>query len=173
LDTVDAILARRSVRAYEPMPVADEDLARILEAVRQAPSARNYQPVHFILVRDPELKRRLASACNEQHWMAQADIIVAALAWPDVSPKWHVVDTAIALHTLVLVATSLGYGTCWVGSFVEREVKALLGIPDDARVVALTPLGRRAERPDARERKPLSALFSQDRFGEPIALTDN
>ncbi|HEY5472062.1 MAG TPA: nitroreductase family protein, partial [Candidatus Limnocylindrales bacterium] len=61
-ETISTILARRSVRAYEPTPISDDDLRAILEATRQAPSAANRQPVHFVIVRDPEQKRKVAAA---------------------------------------------------------------------------------------------------------------
>lgn len=164
-DTLSTIMARRSVRAYEPMPIPDEDLRAILEAARQAPSASNRQPLHFVVVRDPEQKRRIAAAAAQQHWMAQADVIVVAAGFPAQSAKWYRVDVAIALQNLVLAAASLGYGTCWIGAFSEPAIKAIVGLPEEAEVVALTPVGRPAERPPARPRKPVEQLFSWDRYG--------
>jgi len=169
-ETISTILARRSVRAYEPTPISDDDLRAILEATRQAPSAANRQPVHFVIVRDPEQKRKVAAAAQQQHWLAQADIIVVAVGFPEQSGKWYTVDSAIALQTLVISAASLGYGTCWIGAFNEGSVKEVVALPEGARVVALTPLGRPAERPAARSRKSPEALFSWNRFGEKPAI---
>ena len=165
-DAMSTILARRSVRVYDPTPIPDEDLQTILEAARQAPSAANRQPVHFVLVRDPQLKRDVAAAAAQQHWLANADTIVVGVGFPAQSAKWYAVDLAIAFQNLILAATALGYGTCWIGAFGEDAIKDLVGLPAEARVVALTPIGRPAERPAGRPRKSPEQLFSWDRYGE-------
>ena len=170
LDTVAAIASRRSIRVYEPKPIPSEDLKTILEAARLAPSAANRQPWHLVVVRDPQRKRLLASACSEQRFIAEADVVIAGVAFPAQSQRWYNIDVAIAMENLVLAAASLGYGTCWIGAFREAAVKELLGIPEDGRVIALTPLGIPAEHPAARERKPDAQLFSLDRYGQRLDL---
>lgn len=170
LDGVSTILTRRSVRVYEPARVSDDDLRVMLECVRQAPSAANLQPLHFVVVRDPRQKRRVAEACRQQFWMADADVIVVGVGFPAQSSKWHVVDAAIALENLVLAATALGYGTCWVGAFTEERVKEVVALPEEARVIALIPVGLPAERPSPRSRKGPEALFSLDTYGTTLDL---
>jgi nitroreductase len=167
--TIQTLLNRRSVRRYTADAIPEADLRAILEATRQAPSAANRQPLHFVVVRDPEQKRRVAQACNAQSWMAQADCIVAGISLPALSAKWHVVDASIALQNLVIAAAGLGYGTCWIGAFAEGAVKDVLGLPEESHVVALTPLGVPAETPASRTRKPFAELFSLDRFGQKLA----
>ena len=169
MDTLDAIMQRRSVRKYSPSPIPEQDLKKILEAGRQAPSAANRQPWHFIVVRDEAQKKRLAEACSGQSWMADAGAIIAGLGKPQVSDKWHPVDVAIAMQNMILAATALGYGTCWVGAFDEAQVKAVLGLPDDLRVVALTPVGKPLDKPDRRPRMPMDEFVSLDRSGGKLA----
>lgn len=168
LGTYEAVISRRSVRKYRREPVKDEDLKMILEAARQAPSGKNAQPWHFVVVRDPERKREVARACAEQMWMADADVIVCGVGFARRSPKWHVVDTTIALQNMILVATSLGYGTCWIGAYYPDEVKKALALPDDATVVCLTPVGVPDESPRARGRRAPSEIFSLDVYGRPM-----
>ena len=168
LDTIQTILSRRSVRRYKADEIPREDLRMILEAGRQAPSAGNRQPWHFVVVKEPRLKQQVAAACNGQHWMAEADVILAGVGLPAVSRQFFVIDTAIALQNVVLAAHSLGYGTCWIGSFDEPKVRELLGIPDAARVIGLTPVGVPAVEPEARPRKEPSEIFSLDHYGEPL-----
>lgn len=170
LDTLKTIAERRSIRSFRPDPIPAEHLRQILEAARQAPSAGNRQPWKFILVDDPALKARVAQACSEQDWMAEAAYIVAAVGLPPVQSRWYAVDTAIALDHLVLAAAALGYGTCWIGAFNEAEVKRLLKIPAEASVINLTPLGLPAETPGASRRKPIQELFSRNEFGAPLKL---
>ncbi len=168
LDTIQTILSRRSVRRYKADEIPTEDLRMILEAGRQAPSAGNRQPWHFVVVKEPRLKQQVAAACNGQHWMAEADVILAGVGLPAVSRQFFVIDTAIAFQNVVLAAHSLGYGTCWIGSFDESKVRQLLGIPDAARVIGLTPVGVPAVEPEARPRKEPSEIFSLDHYGEPL-----
>lgn len=169
MDTLEAIATRRSIRLYAKEEIPDEDLRKILEAARQAPSARNRQPWHLVVVRDGATKAKLAALCWGQIWLARADAILVAVALPKVSERWCIVDTTIALQNAVLAATSLGYGTCWIGAFHEESIKSLLGIPEENRIVAITPVGVPAEAPKARSRKPLADLISLDRFGQPFA----
>jgi nitroreductase len=173
MDTLHTILERRSVRQYSPQPIPPADLRHILEAGRQAPSAGNRQPWHFIVVSDPEQKRRVAEACNRQTWMAGAAHIIVAVGLPEVSDKWHRVDVAIALQNMVLAARSLGYGTCWIGALDPERVGAVCGIPAEAVVVACTPLGVPAAWPAARERKSLGEVFSGERYGQELHLPES
>lgn len=169
-DTITTIMERRSIRKYEPKPVPDEDLRKILEAGRQAPSAANRQPWHFIVVRDEKQKQAVAEACSGQSWMADAGVIIAGIGKPKVNEKWYPVDVAIAMQNMILAATALGYGTCWIGAFNEQEVARVLGVPEDCKVVALTPVGVPADRPEARPRQPLSEFASLDRWGNKLEL---
>ncbi len=164
MDTLQTILSRRSVRKYKPEPVPAEDLERILEAGRQAPSAGNRQPWHFIVVTDRDQRRAVAEACNGQMWMADAGAIICACGVPALSERWYRVDPAIAVQNMVLAAWALGYGTCWIGAFSEEAVRRVLGIPPDLSVLALTPVGVPDESPDARPRQDTADVFSRERY---------
>ena len=166
MDVITAITERRSVRKYEAKPIPDKDLRTILEAGRLAPSAANRQPWHFVVIRDPDQKRGLLEACSGQTWMADAAVIIAGVGKPSVSEKWYPVDVAIAMQNMILAATALGYGTCWIGAFDEDRVKSVLAIPDDLHVVALTPVGVPADRPEPRPRQDMSEFVSLDKYGQ-------
>ena len=168
MDTIDAIMARRSVRRYRAEPLPDGDLHTILEAGRQAPSAGNRQSWHFVVVRAPAGKQALAQACNGQMWLADAGALVVGVGKPAVNEKWHRVDVAIALENMVIAATALGYGTCWIGAFDPAQVKSLLGIPVDMEVLAVTPIGTPADRPEARPRMPLAEFASAEQYGQEM-----
>ena len=170
MDTLQTIFERRSVRRYSSDPIPAADLQQILEAGRQAPSASNRQSWHFVVVGDPEQRRRVAQACGNQMWMADAAYIIVAAGLPDVSGKWHRVNVAIAMENMVLAARSLGYGTCWIGAFNPDEVKAVCGLPDNMEVVVCSPLGVPDVSPDARDRKPWDEVFSADRYGQSLKL---
>ena len=166
MDTIEAIRFRRSIRRYKTDPIPEEHLEIILGAGRAAPSARNRQPWHFVVVTDGGTRAKLAGACMGQLWLARAPVMIVAVGLPEVSRAWYPVDVSIALQNMVLAATSLGYGTCWVGAFHEGAVKAILGIPREAKVIAVCPLGVPAERPRPRKRNAPEQVFSLDRYGQ-------
>ena len=164
MQTLETIFARRSIRAYQGTPIPAQDLQQILEAGRQAPSAANRQPWHFVVVTEPAQRKALADACNGQMWMADAGCIVVALGSPQISPKWYKVDVAIALEHIVLAAHSLGYGTCWIGAFDPAVAREVLGIPDNVTLIAFTPLGYTTVQATAKRRKPLAELVSYEHW---------
>jgi len=165
LDVFEAIKVRRSIRRYKKgAEIPEEHLQRILEAARLAPSAANRQPWRFIVVKDPEVKRRLAEACRGQMFIADASVVVVALGDPSVS-RWYLQDPMIAVEHMVLEATELGYGTCWIGAFDEEAVKRVLDIPAGLKVVCALPIGVPDESPTARSRKPLDEIFYLDKYG--------
>ncbi|MEO0071634.1 MAG: nitroreductase family protein [candidate division WOR-3 bacterium] len=171
MDFYEVIRRRLSIRAYKPEPIPDEVINRILEAGRLAPSAKNYQPWKFIVIRDPKVKEALVPACRNQTFIGQAPVVICACAildqaWKGMGGYWSAaeVDVTIALEHIILAATAEGLGTCWIGAFKEEEVKKVLNIPEGVKPVALTPLGYPAQEPAPRPRKPFSEIVSYDRF---------
>jgi nitroreductase len=168
---LEVIKERRSIRKYKEDPIPEEVLMRVLEAARLAPSGKNLQPWKFIIVRDRALREELARASSGQFFIAQAPIIIVGCGFPDrcyasmgrYMKSWPV-DVTIALEHLILQAQEEGLGTCWIGSFEEEEVKSILKIPEEVKVLALTPLGYPAEIPSFRGRKSLKEIVSYDRY---------
>jgi nitroreductase len=164
LSLADVILSRRSVRSYEQRKVPDEVLGKILEAGRQAPSADNMQPWHFIVVTDSGIKEKLSND-SEQFTKESAFTVVGCRYIGDsYSRKWSVVDTTIALQNMVIAAWSFGIGSCWIGSFNEEEVNKLLSIPDAWKVIALISFGYPAEKPGTKLKKPLTEIVGFNKF---------
>ncbi len=171
MSILEAIQKRQSIRKYLEDPIPEQALLRVLEAARLAPSGKNLQPWKFIVVKDKALREELARASAGQFFMARAPLIIVACGFPDncyarmgrYMKSWPV-DVAIALEHLILQAQEEGLGTCWIGSFEEQEVKSILKIPEEVKVLALTPLGFPAERPASRGRKSLDEIVSYDRY---------
>jgi len=167
MEFMDVIRKRRSIRRFKPDPVPEEELKYILEAARLAPSWANTQCWHFIVVTDPEIKSQIGEVGFR--WSARGPAMIVACADPAQSgikedQHHYLVDVGIALEHLMLAATERGLGTCWIVAFDEARVKELLDIPDNIRIVALTPLGYPAEEPSARSRKGLEQIFSYNRY---------
>ena len=146
MNVMEAIRKRKSVRKYLNKKVEEGELFTVLEAGRLAPSASNRQEWRFIIVRDQVSKKKLAEAANNQSFIAEASIVIAACAETDehvmsCGQACYPIDVAIALDHITLAAVELGLGTCWIGAFDEKKVKQILEIPSEVRVVALMPLG--------------------------------
>ena len=168
MDVFEAIETRRSIRKYEKRPVEQGKLLKILEAGRLSPSAKNLQPLAFVAVTDPGLLGKLDSATN-QRWEAPAMLVGCAMpgnAWVrDDGEEYWKVDAAIAMQSMCLAAWEEGIGTCWICAFREGQVKEILGIPSDVRVVALMALGYpRDKKGPVEKRKPLDEIVHYDRW---------
>jgi len=166
MEVFDAIRTRRSIRKYKSEPIPEEKLRTILEAARLAPSAGNRQPWRFIVIQNTERKKALAKVANNQTFL-DASAIIVATGDPDVSARWYEKDPMIALEHIVLAATALGYGTCWIGAFDEDAIKHLLKIPTNVKVIALLPIGIPDETPAPRPRKEFSEIFFKEEWQNP------
>ncbi|MBL7170871.1 MAG: nitroreductase family protein [Candidatus Omnitrophica bacterium] len=166
MNTFETIKSRRSIRKYKSTAIEEEKLNKVLEALQLAPTACNFQPFKFIVVKDKKVKNALVPVCRDQKFIAEAPIVIVGCTYPENAYQKmggkgnsHEVDLAIAFDHLTLAAWELGLGTCWIGAFSEEEVKKVLGIPSPVRVVALTPLGYPDEKPQLRRRKSMKELI--------------
>jgi nitroreductase len=170
LEYTDLVKKRRSIRRYKSAPVSEKDLKTILEAARLAPSSGNCQCWRYIIVTDQSIKRKLAEAGEK--FADEAPVIIVACADPRASHHkpgmdYFMVDIGISFEHLILAATNLGLGTCWIGGFDEEMVKKALGVPDEIRVVAYTPLGYPAEKKGhVFARKPLRDIYFYENYGQ-------
>ncbi len=170
---ISIIEARKSIRSYKPQEIEEEKFQYVLKAFRKAPSAKNIQPWKLIVVKNKKKKNDLAIACNNQQFIAEAPIVLVACGKEDEAygvmggyMNSFSIDVTIALDHLILASTEQGLGTCWIGAFKEKLVKDLLGIPENIRVVALTPLGYPDKDTVKRKRKPLPEIICYDKYVE-------
>ncbi len=173
MEVLEAIRERRSVRSFKPDPIPEKDLRTMLEAAVMAPSAGNRQPWEFVIVREEGRKRELAEAAHWQDFLAEAPVVIVVCANLARSSSRYgkrgeelycLQDTAAAIQNLLLTAHSLGYGTCWIGSFEDEEVARVIKAPKGIRPVAIIPIGRPAEKPEAPPRIPLEKVCHQEHF---------
>jgi nitroreductase len=158
---------RCSCRAFSPEPLPRETLVELLEAARWAPSGGNLQPWRFVVVRDMSRRLALAYAAHGQAFVAEAPAVVVVCALAEVSARHYgergrelycLQDTAAAAENLLLRATELGLGSCWVGAFEEEAASRALGLDESWRPVALIPVGWPRGRPPERTRLPLDRV---------------
>lgn len=176
METLEAIKTRRSIRKFYDQPIEPEKLQAVLEAVQQAPSWSNKQCWSLVVVQDQAVRNRISELSfvesffatygyktnPAQKGLAQAPIVLVACADPQQSgdlrgEQYYMADLGIATQNLMLAAHDLGLGSVFVGVFDEEQLKELLGIPAQIRIVGLFPLGYPAgEAKGGPTRKPLS-----------------
>ncbi|MCF7912124.1 MAG: nitroreductase family protein [Candidatus Cloacimonetes bacterium] len=146
----EIILSRHSVRDFSEEPIKDSELEIILEAGRLAPSAQNRQCWRYIVLQDrsniKSFARHIGLLGTVNFFIAGAPVVIVACAEPKRSTKlngqdYYLVDTAISFQQMMLAAWSLGIGSCWLAAFNEGSVRKYLGIPDNIRVVGISPFG--------------------------------
>ena len=169
MEVHEAIAKRYSVRTYQDKPVEADKLARVLEAARLAPSGSNRQPWKFVVVTDAEIRAKLVPACRDQKFVGAAPVVIAGVGlMPDRMMGCDVpgdpVDVAIALEHIALAAVAEGLGTCWIGAFIQDQVRDVLGVPETAKVIDLMALGYPADQPRPKDRKPIDEIVCYERF---------
>ncbi len=178
MEVFEAIQKRKSIRSYESTPIPSEKFNKILEAARLAPSAGNIQPWRFIVVLDQHKKRTIAKGCRFGHFLDESPAVIVGCGDQKASPRWHAIDTCIAMENLVLAATGEGFGTCWIGSFNEKAIREMLRIPNRLKVVALLALGYPREKLNItaklahfmRPRKKLERIVYLEEYGQKLPI---
>ncbi|HEX7597702.1 MAG TPA: nitroreductase family protein [Polyangia bacterium] len=169
MDFHELVRIRRSIRSYRPSAIADDVLHRVLDAARVAPTACNRQPFQLLVVTDAEVRAQLKAAYSRD-WFCNAPVIIAGCVEP--AKAWQrddgfnaaELDMAIVMDHLILAATEEGLGTCWVCAFDEAKAKQILGVPDEVRILAMTPLGTPGAEPAPFVRKPLRDLIRKNHW---------
>ena len=160
METLEAIKTRISIRKFSDQPVEPEKLEAVLEAVRQAPSWSNLQCWELVVVKNQETREKISQLSfvesffatygyksnPAQKALAQAPVVLVVCADPTKSGHLHeqhyyMADTGIATQNLMLAAHDQGLGSVFVGVFHEEQLKELLAIPAQIKIVGLFPLG--------------------------------
>ncbi len=189
MDVFRAIQWRRSVRRFSPRKIEREKIHRILEAARLAPSSSNRQAWHFVVIDDQSIieqipKQVLTGSKSIIAWIKDAPLIIAGCytkAYTHIIGQLfghenHLVDVSIAMSHIVLAATALGIGTCYVGWYNEKSLKKLLRIPRHYSIAVLLALGYPIDRSTEesiggiapRPRKRLDEIVSYNEYGKKL-----
>ena len=164
MEFYDVLKARRSIRGYLQKDVPDDSLAKIMEAVRLAPTACNKQPFKILLVKNSGTREKICGVYT-QKWLAQAPVIAVALA--NESQAWHRlegdsaanIDVSIAMEHFVLAAAEEGLGTCWICAFNRLALDLALEIAPPWKSFAISPLGYANAEPRNNLSKSVDELF--------------
>jgi len=182
MDVFEAIHRRRAVRRYRPDPVRDEDIHTILDAANWAPSAMNRQQWEFVVVTGNKIRDMgesyraiieeytknwdpspLRGALTREEFIrfagtyGGAPVVIVVLTDAADTPDFHkanIESASAAMENLLLAATALGLGTCWMTGPLRDEtaLRTILSIPEGKEIVAVTPLGFPSEVPAGQPR---------------------
>lgn len=149
------------MRRYQARGIPEELLPQLEESLLCAPSAGNLQSRRFRFVFRDDVKGLLAEAALGQDFIREAPLAVVCCADQRIARHYGerglslycIQDVAASVQNLMLVATSLGLGTVWVGAFDEGAVSRILGLPPYLRPVAIVPVGYPGESPSPPELK--------------------
>lgn len=151
---LEIIKNRRSIRKFQKKGIPNEILEKLIMALIWAPSAGNLQARKFYFVFGEEIKEKLAR--SNQDFIAQAPLVIVGLADTKISRRYgergknlySICDVSTSIQNLMLLATDLGLGTCWVGAFDEDKVSEVLNLPENLRPIVIVPVGYPAENPE-------------------------
>ncbi len=166
-DIIDVIKERRSIKYFLPKFVSWENISKVIDAGRHAPSCGNIQNWKFIVVIEPDLKQSLAQACHEQYEIVPAGALIVVCAEPEKAERYYgergrnlysIQNCAAAVQNMLLEAHSIGLGTRWIGAFDDEEICSLLKIPKEIVPQAVVALGYPKEIPEKPPKYPLESL---------------
>jgi len=163
VETWDAIRSRRDVRSFTDRPLDDDDLDRILEAGRRAPSSRNWQPWDFVVVTDRQQLVELAEVWQSAGHVARSAATIALIAPIVEGGKQQVefFDLGQAAVIMMIAAADLGIGSGHSAVRDQELARRILGFPEDRFCAHLIPLGEPADRPLAPLRRPDRRPFDE------------
>jgi nitroreductase len=173
LSVQDFIRTRRSVRKYVPKDIPFDLVVQIMESAKYAPFAGNIMNFKIIVVKNESKRKAISEACSQQHWMADAPVHLVIVAEPEKIERFYgtrgirlysVQGIAAAIQNMLLTATELGVGSCWVGAFDEEMIRSTLNMPEHLDIHAVITLGEPAEKPHLPPRYRLEHYMFFDKW---------
>jgi nitroreductase len=175
MNIFECIFNRRSVRSFKSDEVDDKLIGVMLYSATHAPSSGNTQEWHFIVVKDKDIKKKIAESALRQMFIADAPVVIvvcidkerASLRYGERGEAFYgVQDTANATIIMMLAAHALGLSTCWIGAFDEEKIGHILELPNQLRPIAVVPVGYSDETPIKPRRVPFENLTSVNTYGK-------
>lgn len=161
---LEILKTRRSIRSFLKKPVSREIMEEIIDTARFAPTARNIQPWEFIVVSDGKIKIQLAECIENGRFIKDAPCCIVVFCK---DTKYYLEDGSAATENILLTAHAFGLGACWVAGDKKpycEDVKKLLGVPAQYKLISLIPIGYPAEKPEAHAKRPLKELLHWEKF---------
>lgn len=156
MDFIEIIMNRRSIRRFKKVSVENEKILTLIRAAMYAPSAVNKQPWHFIIVDDRKIMKRIMEIHTNSGMLETASHVIVVCGDEKLQhgPGYWIADCGAATQNILLAATAMGLGSCWVGSYPRENrmtaFKELFGLPPHIHVFALVAVGY----PDEKKERP-------------------
>ena len=163
MEVLEAIRTRRAIRHYTNKPVPPELIEKLLEAARWAPSSVNSQPWEFIVITDPEIKKRISRSFVLGPFLNEAPLAIAVVV-DRLRTTCPVQDGTTAAYAIWLAAHDLGLGACWINPNIPGGIKRILGIPFTKKLITILAIGYPAESP-VHTRKKLQDFVYFEKHG--------
>jgi nitroreductase len=177
MELFEAIRKRRSIKRYLDIPVEWNKIGAILDSGRLAPSAGNLQPWKFLVVTNPEKRKKISEACFQQYWMQTAPIHIIICAEINKMSRFYgirgeklysIQSCALAAQNMMLEAINQGLGCCFVSAFDEEMISRFFGIPKYGRPQVIITIGYPGEELPMPPKYTLNDIVHLERFGNKI-----
>ena len=149
-DAYTAIVTKRDTRAYDPRPIPEETVRRILQAGRMTGSSKNSQPCRFVVLRDPERRKAIAACGDFAQHVPHAPLVIAVV----LTPGGGAFDAGRAAQNMMVAAWAEGITSCPTSMHDAACAERTLGLPPEHRVAILLPMGYPAEGAEGRPSRP-------------------
>jgi nitroreductase len=166
MDAIEAIKIRRSIREYQDKPIPKDLLEKIVDAARFAATARNVQPWEFVIITNPGTLKKIAELAENGRFLASAKACIATFSS---DTKYYLEDGSAATQNMLLAATNIGIGSCWVAGDKKpycAQVAQLLNVPQGFKLVSLIALGYPLSQEHFRvaDKRKLNELIHWEKF---------
>ena len=164
METFYSISKRASVREYLNQPVPKEMLEKLVDAGRRAPSARAVEPWEFVVVTERETLDQLAGFISTGVFLKEATACIIIFC-QDV--KYYLEDGSAATENVLVAATDLGLGTCWIAGDKKEycdEVKTMFQVPSSYKLISLISVGWAAKSPRQHKKRKLEEVLHWEKF---------
>ena len=164
METIQAIKKRRSVRAFRANSVSKESIIKLLDCARLASTARNVQPWEFIVVAEDKMREKIASLAPNGPFVKDAPVCIVIICK---DTKYYLEDGCAATQNLLLAATDLGLGACWVAGDKKdycNEVLGMLNVPSGYKLVSMVALGYSDEKNEEVSKKEIKQMVHWELF---------
>jgi len=164
MQTLDALKNRHSVRSFNRKPVLKNDIERIVDSARLAPTARNVQPFEFIAVTDRELLTKISALTDNGKFIVDCGCCLVVFCQ---ETKYYLEDGCAATENILIAATDLGLASCWVAGdkkSYSEDVRKLLNVPLGSKLISLIALGYTDEPVAAAPKRTLSQVLHWQKF---------
>lgn len=166
MNILEIIKTRRSIREYKNKPIPKDILEKIIDVARFAPTARGVEPWEFIVVTDPAVLRKIGEIAESGRFISKAAACIAVFSS---DTKYYLEDGSAATENILLAATSLGIGSCWVAGDKKPycgQISVLLNVPETFKLISLISLGYPESEKEFKiiEKRSLKEIIHWERF---------